>query len=77
MAEVGDAMPTIADLLVATGLAESRTAARRTVADGGAYLNNRRVADPELVPVEADLLHGRWLLLRRGKRSLAAVQKVP
>jgi tyrosyl-tRNA synthetase len=76
-AEVGDAMPTIGDLLVATGLAESRTAARRTVADGGAYLNNRRVADPELVPAERDLLHGRWLLLRRGKRSLAAVQKVP
>ena len=75
-AEVGDAMPTIGDLLVATGLAESRTAARRTVADGGAYLNNRRVADPELVPAETDLLHGRWLLLRRGKRSLAAVQKV-
>ena len=75
-AEVGDAMPTIGDLLVATGLADSRTAARRTVADGGAYLNNRRVADPELVPAETDLLHGRWLLLRRGKRSLAAVQKV-
>jgi tyrosyl-tRNA synthetase len=75
-AEVGDAMPTIGDLLVATGLADSRTAARRTVADGGAYLNNRRVADPELVPAETDLLHGRWLLLRRGTRSLAAVQKV-
>jgi tyrosyl-tRNA synthetase len=75
-AEVGDAMPTIGDLLVATGLADSRTAARRTVADGGAYLNNRRVADPELVPAETDLLHGRWLLLRRGKRSLAAVQRV-
>jgi tyrosyl-tRNA synthetase len=75
-AEVGEAMPTIGDLLVATGLADSRTAARRTVADGGAYLNNRRVADPELVPAETDLLHGRWLLLRRGKRSLAAVERV-
>ena len=75
-AEVGSPLPTVSDLLVAAGLAESRTAARRTVADGGAYLNNRRVTDPELVPAEADLLHGRWLVLRRGKRSLAAVEKV-
>ncbi|MEO8251556.1 MAG: tyrosine--tRNA ligase [Chloroflexota bacterium] len=75
-AEVDGAMPAVSDLLVATGLAESRTAARRTVADGGAYLNNRRVTDPELVPGDGDLLHGRWLVLRRGKRSLAAVEKV-
>jgi len=75
-AELGSPLPAISDLLVATGLTESRTAARRTVADGGAYLNNRRVTDPELVPAETDLLHGRWLVLRRGKRSLAAVEKV-
>ena len=75
-AEVRGPLPAIADLLVATGLAESRTAARRTVADGGAYLNNLRVSDPEQLPGEADLLHGRWLVLRRGKRSLAAVEKL-
>jgi tyrosyl-tRNA synthetase len=75
-AEVRGPMPTIADLLVAAGLVESRTSARRTVADGGAYLNNRRVADPETVPADGDLLHGRWLVLRRGKRSLAAVERV-
>jgi tyrosyl-tRNA synthetase len=75
-AEVRSPLPPIADLLVATGLAESRSAARRTVAEGGAYLNNRRLADPALAPDEADLLHGRWLLLRRGKRSLAAIEKV-
>jgi tyrosyl-tRNA synthetase len=69
-------LPTVTELLVTTGLAESRTAARRTVSDGGAYLNNRRVTDPEMVPTDADLLHGRWLLLRRGKRSLAAVERV-
>jgi tyrosyl-tRNA synthetase len=67
-------VPTISDLLVASGLAESRTAARRIVAEGGAYLNNRRVAEPDLVPGASDLLHGRWLVLRRGKRSLAAVE---
>jgi tyrosyl-tRNA synthetase len=76
VAEVSGPMPTITELMVATGLAESRSAARRTVADGGAYLNNRRVADPETVAADADLLHGRWLVLRRGKRSLAAVERV-
>jgi tyrosyl-tRNA synthetase len=75
-AEVRGALPTITDLLVAAGLADSRTAARRTVAEGGAYLNNQRVIDPELVPGDGDLLHGRWLVLRRGKRSLAAIERV-
>ena len=75
-AEVGAPMPTITDLLVAAGLADSRTAARRTVADGGAYLNNQRVTDPEMVPADGELLHGRWLVLRRGKRSLAAIERV-
>jgi tyrosyl-tRNA synthetase len=75
-AEVHGAIPAIVDLLVAAGLADSRTAARRTVTDGGAYLNNQRVADPEMLPGDGDLLHGRWLVLRRGKRSLAAVERV-
>jgi tyrosyl-tRNA synthetase len=75
-AEVRGPMPAIADLLVAAGLADSRTAARRTVADGGAYLNNRRVADPEMVPGDEDLMHGRWIVLRRGKRNLAAVERL-
>jgi tyrosyl-tRNA synthetase len=74
-AQVQGQMPSIVDLLVAAGLAHSRTAARRTVADGGAYLNNQRVTDPEMVPAEGELLHGRWLVLRRGKRSLAAIEK--
>jgi len=75
-AEVRSPIPALEDLLVATGLADSRSAARRTVADGGAYLNNARLADPAVAPSEADLLHGRWLVLRRGKRSLAAIEKV-
>ncbi|MCX4746024.1 tyrosine--tRNA ligase [Kitasatospora sp. NBC_01287] len=64
----------IADLLVAVGLAPSRSAARRTLKEGGAYLNNAKVADEDAVPTAADLLHGRWLVLRRGKRNLAAVE---
>jgi tyrosyl-tRNA synthetase len=66
--------PTIVDLLVATGLADSRGAARRTVAEGGAYVNNGKVADEQWTPVEGDLLPGRWLVVRRGKRNLAGVR---
>jgi tyrosyl-tRNA synthetase len=72
-AEVPRPLPSVVDLLVATGLAPSRGQARRTVAEGGAYLNNRRVTDGEAAADEASLLHGRWLLLRRGKRALGVV----
>ena len=72
--EVAGAVPTMGELLVASGLVDSRTAARRVVAEGGAYLNNRRVTDVEAVPEASELLHGRWLILRRGKRSLAAAE---
>jgi tyrosyl-tRNA synthetase len=70
----GQPMPTMVDLLVATGLSKSRGDARRTVDEGGAYLNNERVSDPAHVPAPADLLAGRWLVLRRGKKSLAGVE---
>ncbi|MEU9044060.1 MULTISPECIES: tyrosine--tRNA ligase [unclassified Kitasatospora] len=66
----------VVDLLVAVGLSPSRSAARRTIKEGGAYLNNVKVTDEEAVPTEADLLHGRWLVLRRGKRNLAAAELV-
>ncbi|TWF97205.1 tyrosine--tRNA ligase [Kitasatospora viridis] len=74
-AEVAELAP-MADLLVAVGLAPSRSAARRTLKEGGAYLNNTKIADEDAVPAETDLLHGRWLVLRRGKRNLAAVELV-
>jgi len=67
-------LPPVADLLVAVGLDASRSAARRTVAEGGAYLNNVRVEDADAAPGEADLLHGRWVVLRKGKRNVAGVQ---
>ena len=44
------------------------------LAEGGAYVNNRRVTDPAAVPDRSELLAGRWLLLRRGKRSLAVAE---
>jgi tyrosyl-tRNA synthetase len=71
----GPALPAVAELLVLTGLAKSRSDARRTVSDGGAYLNNQRVADAEAAPAVDELLHGRWLILRRGKRNVAVVER--
>jgi tyrosyl-tRNA synthetase len=70
----GGEMPTYADLLVETGLVASRSAARRTVAEGGAYVNNDRIEDADGRPGSVDLLAGGWLVLRRGKRNVAGVQ---
>ncbi|SDJ09256.1 tyrosyl-tRNA synthetase [Actinokineospora alba] len=66
--------PTIVDLLIAAGLADSRGAARRTVTEGGAYVNNGKVTDEAWTPSKEDLLHGKWLVLRRGKRNTAGVE---
>jgi tyrosyl-tRNA synthetase len=66
----------ITDLLVASGLVDSKGAARRTVAEGGAYVNNVRVESDDWTPQAEDFLHGRWLVLRRGKRNIAGVQRV-
>lgn len=66
--------PTIVDLLVATGLSESRGAARRAVGEGGAYVNNAKVLDEAWTPAPADHLAGGWLVVRRGKRNLAGVR---
>lgn len=67
-------IPSVVDLFVEAGLAKSKGEARRTVAEGGAYLNNIRVKDPEQVPAEGDLLADGWLVLRRGKKRFAGVQ---
>jgi tyrosyl-tRNA synthetase len=64
----------LVDLLVATGLVSSKGEARRTIGEGGAYLNNERITDVDHVPGEGDLLAGRWLVLRRGKKHLAGVE---
>jgi tyrosyl-tRNA synthetase len=71
-----DGLPTIVDLLVTAGLCESKGAARRTVSEGGAYLNNLRVEEPEMRPAASDLLGGEWLVLRRGKKSFAGVRVI-
>lgn len=70
----GDPFPTWVDLLAATGVVDSKSAARRIVKEGGGYLNNKKVESEDFTPSKADLLHGRYLLLRKGKRDLAAVE---
>ncbi|TKV28019.1 tyrosine--tRNA ligase [Arthrobacter sp. NamB2] len=66
----------IVDLLVASGLSASNSAARRTIAEGGAYVNNTKITDTDHIIGDDDLLHGRYLLVRRGKRNLAMVDVV-
>ncbi|MFP5252965.1 MAG: tyrosine--tRNA ligase [Actinomycetes bacterium] len=69
-----DGIPDVVELLVVSGLCASKGEARRTVNEGGAYLNNERVSDPEQRPQESDLLGGAWLVLRRGKKKIAGVE---
>ncbi|HLU73777.1 MAG TPA: tyrosine--tRNA ligase [Nonomuraea sp.] len=64
----------LVDLMADSGLVESKSAARRAVREGGAYLNNRKITDEAYVPVAEDLLHGRFLVLRRGKKSIGGVE---
>jgi tyrosyl-tRNA synthetase len=64
-------------MMAAAGVAPTVSAARRAIAGGGAYLNNHKVTDERAVPGAEDLLHGRYLILRRGKRTVGAVEVVP
>lgn len=70
----GAPIPTWVDLIVATGLVDSKSAARRIVKEGGAYLNNTKISGEDFAPDAKDLLHGRFFVLRKGKRDLAAVE---
>ena len=70
-------LPPVANLMAAAGVAPTVSAARRAIAGGGAYLNNQKVTDEKAVPGAGDLLRGRYLILRRGKRTVGAVEVVP
>ena len=65
---------TIVDLLVTSGLVDTKSAGRRAVKEGGAYVNNMKVTDEAWQPTHDDLLDGGWLVLRRGKRHTAGVR---
>lgn len=75
IADIGADQPkTIVDLLVATGLCDSKGAARRAVKEGGASVNNQKIATEDWEPSTDDLLHGSWLVVRRGKRNFAGAR---
>ena len=76
LAEVRGERPSVVALLQQSGLVSSANEARRTVAEGGAYVNNERVTDADAVVEPSALLHGRFLVLRRGKRTFAGVELV-
>ena len=61
----------VVDALVRTGLSASKSAARKAIEQGGGYINNRRVSELDRVIAEDDLLHGKYVLVRRGKREQA------
>lgn len=65
--------PTVVDAFVATGLVASKSAARRAIAEGGAYVNNTRITDPDALLTDDLLLHDTWAVLRKGKRSVSGV----
>jgi len=67
-------LPSWVDLITSAGVVESKSAARRIIKEGGAYLNNMKVPSEEFAPSKDDLLHGKFLVLRKGKRDLAAVE---
>jgi tyrosyl-tRNA synthetase len=70
-------LPPLANLMVAARTAPTVSAARRTITQGGAYLNNERFTDPGGVATYANLLDGRWLILRSGKRTVGAIEVRP
>lgn len=72
----GDVIPTWVDLLHASGVVDSKSAARRIVKESGAYLNNVKIAGEDFAPSVNDFIFGRFAVLRKGKRDLAAVEIV-
>ena len=66
---------TIVDAMALAGIVESKGAARRAVAEGGAYLNNVKVDDPDLVLSPEVLVHGRFAVLRRGRKTVGGVYR--
>lgn len=72
----GADFPSWVDLITAAGVVESKSAARRVVKEGGAYINNEKISGEDHAPSQNDLLCGRFIVLRKGKRDLAAVELI-
>ncbi len=71
-----ESFPTWVDLLAATGVVDSKSAARRIVKENGAYLNNEKISGEDFAPTKENLIHGKFLVLRKGKRDLASVEVI-
>ncbi|HET7017313.1 MAG TPA: tyrosine--tRNA ligase [Streptosporangiaceae bacterium] len=67
----------ITELMASCGIVPSKSAGRRAIDEGGAYLNNVKVTDVDATPEQGDLLHGRFLVLRRGKRTVGGIEVRP
>ena len=67
-------LPTWVDLLVETGVVDSKSAARRIIKESGAYLNNEKVIGEDFRLEKTHFLCGKYAILRKGKRDLAAVE---
>jgi tyrosyl-tRNA synthetase len=74
--QISGQLPGLTALLRESGLVSSLGEARRTIAEGGAYVNNERASDGDVPPPASALLHGRYLVLRRGKRTVAGVELI-
>ncbi|HEX6870255.1 MAG TPA: tyrosine--tRNA ligase [Micromonosporaceae bacterium] len=74
LTEIKGELPPVAALLKEAGLVSGMKEARRTIAEGGAYINNERVTDTDAVVDPGTLLHGKWLVLRRGRRTVAGIE---
>jgi len=64
----------IFELLAQSGLAPSKSKAKKLAGSGGVYLNNRRVENPKAKVRDTDLIEGCMLLLRKGKRESCLVE---
>ena len=71
--EVKLPMPLV-DAFLVSGIVESKAAARRAILEGGAYLNNEKVTDPDFVLTSDHLLGGRCAIVRRGRRTIGGIQ---
>jgi tyrosyl-tRNA synthetase len=69
-------IPTWVDLIAAAGVVDSKSAARRIVKEGGAYLNNVKISGEDFAPSKSDFLCGKYAVLRKGKRDLAAIELI-
>ena len=71
--QVGEELPTVVELLAAAGVVASKSAGRRAIEEGGAYLNNAKVTDPDARLTPADLLQGKYVVVRRGRKTVGAL----